>query len=227
MKAEPEKSLKAVSTSIYLSYGMPYPVVTFEDGSVWRRTGEGWVLSWQPEPKPAEATPLQPKFSPDAFGMTFERLRRTDGKLEIIGGSPGLTIHCEADIKRIQELEEELAAHKRALQHEKDFSGKIRGQLNGWKEAANIRSSVKIWSPDDLGKRIAELEAELKAWQEAASVDLVENPDDPPPPCQTPEQLVERLRILYRWATRAEKDASELRKPISAIIDVITKIPPF
>lgn len=113
------------------------------------------------------------------------------------------------------------------LQSERETNEHIDSQLKAWEAAANTRSSVKISSPDDLGKCIAELESQLKAWQEAASVDLVENPDEPPTPCQTPEQLVEQLRSLYRWATRAEKDASELRKSISAIIDVITKIPPF
>lgn len=321
------------------------------------------VVAWaDPTAKPTEATPLQPKLSPDAFGMAFDSLRRTDGKLEIIGGSPGLTIRSEADIKRIQELEAKLVAIKaqqrvtikadelrvgdviefptsggkiisissngeirtsgnkmgyydgkfvswalaRGVEVYRDgelisgwpvgsppvrvaWSGEdiLISQLKAWEDAANIRSSVKISSPDDLGKRIAELEAkikeweqaafpfdicnieqfypkgvspdalksmiqkiwrrvqgyqsesmslakrvdlaesQLKAWQEAASVDLVENPDEPPTPCKTPEQLIERLRHLYRWATRAEKDASELRKPMNEIIEIATKVPPF
>lgn len=59
---------------------------------------------------------------------------------------------------------------------------------------------------DDV-KRIALLESQIKAWKDAASVQLVEGSDEARIPCETPEQLIERLRTIYRWWSTAEQRA--------------------
>lgn len=89
-----------------------------------------------------------------------------------------------------------------------------------------IPGGIEIHHEADI-KRIAELEAKMKAWQDAASVDLAESKDEPTIPCKTPEELIERLRHLYRWASTAEKRAAEAEAELAALKYQTQEVPPL
>ena len=79
------------------------------------------------------------------------------------------------------------------------------GALEAERDAARRTAAI---ARDHAGK----LEAQVKVWQDAASTQLVEDSDEERVPCQTPEQLIERMRHLYRWASSAEERAKAAEK---------------
>lgn len=118
-----------------------------------------------------------------------------DEVLRLISDDPDPVMTCEEvlssanqNIRRVAELED---------------------QVKAWTKAANKGSQASIISPSDLETRIEVYEEQLKAWQDAANIDLVENKGEPAIFRETPEQLIERIRHLYRWAATAENRANK------------------
>lgn len=90
------------------------------------------------------------------------------------------------------------------------------GALEAERDSARRTASLARANAEKLEARNALLEAEIKAWKDAASLNLAPDDEEPSSRYETPESLSDRLRGLYRWATQAEKSATEASVEIAA-----------
>jgi len=175
MKTAPGPGLKPVQFEIaYNQDNTPYPVILFNDGSIWRQCVENWHCVW-------------PAFEPVQFVA-----RRAD------------------DIQRIAELEAQVKGLRECTQDQAVEIGLLTDQRDeALSQSKRNNSDANKWCKTScLAKaEVRKLEAQIKAWKEAASVDLVNDGDDDPILCRTPAELVERLKLLYNWASSAEERA--------------------
>lgn len=220
MNAKPDSSLKAVQVAIcYDRNEKPYPVIVFNDGSAWRKYRENWHCVWD-APKTRET------FREDessVFDELLEKVREAQPgqRIQVMPGPVQLVERNADDVKPFAQLKAERDAWKKetgSARKALDFQFKQRAHLQARlseleaKLAATegeLRNQEK-WA-DGWCKRATIAESQLKAWQDAASVKLVEDSDEIQIPCETPEQLIERLRNLYRWASTSDTAASEAR----------------
>lgn len=153
-------------------------------------------------------------------------LNRTIGGLEAQRDSARRTASIEkARAEKLEDKVKVLDADLQKALESLDFQVKQRANLQAlladWKRVANKFASNPegprlVTSPSELEDFLERnqeteqhLESQLKAWQDAASVQLVEDSDEARTQYQTPEQFIERLRQLYRWASTADAAASE------------------
>lgn len=225
MKAKPDSSLKAVQVAIcYDRNEKPYPVIVFNDGSAWRKYRENWHCVWD-APKTRET------FREDessVFDELLEKLREAQPgqRIQVMPGPIQFVSSHPDDAKPFAQLKAERNAWKKeaySAREALDFQVKQRAHLQARlseleaKLAATegeLRNEEK--RADGWCKRATIAESQLKAWQDAASVQLVEDSDEAKTLYETPEQLIERLRNLYLLASTSDTAASEARVQLGA-----------
>jgi len=173
-----------------------------------------------PQPEPV-ATPDRPKT------ITVDELRAGDEvgweayriKIQRVYSDDGQILFQTLHGKYPSVLDHDVAAElfARGVQVYRD--GKL---ISGWPVGEEPSGGNAV--------RVAELEAEVAKmgcdrvadkseimmlcdkilkWKDAASVDLADEGEEPVLRCKTPEELIERLRHLYRWATSMERRVNE------------------
>lgn len=215
MKTAPDPSLKPVQFEIaYNQDNTPYPVILFNDGSIWRQCVENWHCVW-PAPEAAEQVrDTQVTLKPEALqpddvleiGDEKYRFIRIDDCGHFIFDCP-LTFEAFPTPSEIKEMLDRGVIVRR--------NGEI---ITGWPIGETGDGPVQLVARNagDV-KRIAELEgsvncrdALIQAWKDAASVDLVQG-EACPARYETPDSLVSRLQELYHWASTADRELDELR----------------
>lgn len=91
------------------------------------------------------------------------------------------------------------------------------GALEAERDSARRTASLARATAEKLEARNALLEAEIKAWKDAASINLSNDADDEVGKFETPDSLVSRLQGLYRWATQAEKHGTAASAEVAEI----------
>lgn len=164
----------------------------------------GWPVSetskwankgvWHVMPGPIQFVSSHPDDAKPFAQLKAERnawKKETDSARKALDFQFKQRAHLQA---RLSELEAKLAATEGELRNEEK-------RADGWCKRATIA------------------ESQLKAWQDAASVQLVEDSDEIQIPCKTPSELVERMKHLYRWASTSDSELSELRVTIRNAVD--------
>lgn len=125
----------------------------------------------------------------------------------------------EEKATRVCRLEAERDAARRTAAIAREHAGKLEAQVKVWLDVANKYASRDkgprlITNPSELGDFLERnqeteqhLESQLKAWKDAASIELVEDSGEPATTYNTPDSLASRLQDLYRWASTTEKRA--------------------
>ena len=82
----------------------------------------------------------------------------------------------------------------------------------------------------ELEKQKADLEDQIKAWKDAASIEMVESSTEPRTVYEKPEALRVRLKQLYRWAKteteRSDESQIEMQSWRNAALDFVATLPP-
>lgn len=246
MSDEPSKSLKATSISAVMTESECIHHFTFDDGSSWTCSPtNGWMCEWK-APEPARRVQSEPPVESIAWSEHPEAvLNRKIGSLEAERDAARRTaVHARDHAGKLEAKVKVLEADLLTAREAMDFQVKQRANLQSfladWERVANKFASNPegprlVTSPSELEDFLERnqeteqhLESQLKAWQDAASTQLVEDPrrylrraastllvedsDEERVPCQTPEQLIERMRHLYRWASSAEERAKAAEK---------------
>ncbi|MBI1324402.1 hypothetical protein GC170_14625 [bacterium] len=183
MKTAPDPSLKPVQFEIaYNQDNTPYPVILFDDGSIWRYCLDNWHCVWQPESAAAEPS--------DAEAMTMATLKGSgtekDNDYDWLYQHQGKAIAArDAEIDQLKKENDCLA------EYEKTARFKVK------EKDAEIAS---------LKKQLADQENRLREWEEAAmpwSVEFIDYFHGTSTP--TPETLTKALEAAQRWIKKAKQ----------------------